>query len=120
MTSLMVFRQWKSKKLIKVVREIDDLEKIKICFSTVICRKEKDLEDEQNEASMKLNKYREGKGFNFIENPNINESGLNISKLHLNKKGTNLLTQSVKSSLNQFWSSDRHTNEVSITNCYLY
>ena len=50
---------------------------------------------------MKLNKYREGKGFNFIENPNINESGLNISKLHLNKKGANLLTQSVKSSLNQ-------------------
>ena len=116
----MVFRQWKSKKLIKVVREIDDLEKIKIRFSTVISRKEKDLEDEQNEASMKLNKYREGKGFNFIENPTINESGLNISKLHLNKKGTNLLTQSVKSSLNQFWSSDRHTNEVSITNCYLF
>ena len=51
---------------------------------------------------MKLNKYREGKGFNFIENPTISESGLNISKLHLNKKGTNLLTQSVKSSLNQF------------------
>ena len=65
---------------------------------------------------MKLKKYCEGKEFVFIENVNINESGLNNSKLHLNKKETNILTQNIKKSFNQFWSSDRHTREVDITN----
>ena len=65
---------------------------------------------------MKLKKYCEGKGFVFIENVNISEPGLNNSKLHLNKKGTNVLTQNIKRSFSQFWSSDRHTREVDITN----
>ena len=69
---------------------------------------------------MKLKKYCEGKGFVFNENANINESGLNNSKLHLNKKGTNILTQNIKRSFNQFWSSDRHTHEVDITNSNLF
>ena len=46
----------KLRKLVKVVREIDGSEKIKIGFSSVIYRKEKDLEDERNEVSMKLKK----------------------------------------------------------------
>ena len=41
-----------SKKLVQVVREIDESEKIKIGFSSVIYRKDKDLEDEQNEVNM--------------------------------------------------------------------
>ena len=92
----------KVRKLVKVVCEIDESEKIKIGFSSVICRKDKDLEDEQNEINVKLKKYCEGKGFVFIENDNIIESGLNNSKLHLNKKGTNILTQNMKRSFNQF------------------
>ena len=51
---------------------------------------------------MKLKKYCEGKGSVFIENGNINESDLNNSKQHLNKKGTNILIQNIKSSFNQF------------------
>ena len=51
---------------------------------------------------MKLKKYCEGKGFVFIENDDINKSSLNNSKLHLNKKGTNILTQNIKRSFNQF------------------
>ena len=51
---------------------------------------------------MKLNKCCEGKGFLFTENANINESGLNNSKLHLNKKGANILTQNIKSHLISF------------------
>ena len=51
---------------------------------------------------MKLKKYCEGKGFIFIENDTIIESGLNNSKPHLNKKGTNFLTQNMKRSFNQF------------------
>ena len=69
---------------------------------------------------MKLKKYCEGKGFAFIENANIIESGLNNSKLHLNKKRTNILTQNIKRSFDQFWSSDRHTHEVDITNSNLF
>ena len=89
----------RARKLVKVVLEIDESEKIKIGFSSVIFRKDKDLEDERN---MKLKKYCEGKGFVFIENDNISESGVNNSKLHLNKKGTNILNQNIKRSFNQF------------------
>ena len=96
MTSLMALTQRKKlRKLLKAVREIDESEKIKIGFSSVIYRKDKDLEDERNEVSMKLKKYCDGKGFVFIENANINESALNNSKLHLSKKETNILTQNI-------------------------
>ena len=44
----------KVRKLVKVVREIDESEKIKISFSSVIYRKDKDLENERNEVSVKL------------------------------------------------------------------
>ena len=92
----------KVRKLVKVVREIDESEKIKTGFSSVIYRKDKYLEYERNEVNMKLKKYCEGKGFIFIENANINESGLSNSKLHLNEKGTNILTQNIRRSFNQF------------------
>ena len=92
----------KVRKLVKVVREIDESQKLKIGFSSVIYRKDKDLEDERNEVNMKLKNYCEGEGFIFIENADISESGLNNSKLHLNKKGTNILTQNIKRSFNQF------------------
>ena len=42
----------KVRKLVKVVREIDESEKNKIGFSSVIFRKDKDLEDERNEVNM--------------------------------------------------------------------
>ena len=71
----------KLRKLVKVVRETDESEKMKISFSSVIYRKTKDLEDERNEVNTKLKKYCKGKGFVFIENANIDESGLNDSKL---------------------------------------
>ena len=89
-------------KLVKAVREINESEKIKICFSSVTYRKDKDHEDEQNEVNMKSKNHCDGKGFVFIENANINESGLSNSKLHLNKKGTNSLTQNIKRPFNQF------------------
>ena len=71
----------KLRKLVKVVRETDESEKMKISFTSVIYRKNKDLEDERNEVNTKLKKYCKGKGFVFIENANIDESGLNDSKL---------------------------------------
>ena len=80
----------KVRKLVKVVREIDESEKIKTGISSVIYHKDKDLEDERNEVNVKLKIYCEGKGFPIIDN--ISEKGLNNSKLHLNKKETNILT----------------------------
>ena len=61
----------KVRKLVKVVREIDESEKINIGFSSVIYHKDKDFEDERNEVNMK---YYEVKGFVLIENANIDES----------------------------------------------
>ena len=92
----------KIRKLVKVVREIDESEEIKIGFSSVIYRQDKDADDERKELNSKLKKYCEGKGFVFIENANINETGLNNSKLHLNRKGTNILAQNIKKSFQQF------------------
>ena len=70
---------------------------------------------------MKWGKYEvKGKGLILIENVNINGSSLNNSKLHLNKKGTNILTQSEKRSFNQFWSSDRLAHDGNITNSNLF
>ena len=90
----------KVRKLVKVVRETDESEKIKISFSSVTYRKDKDLENERNEVSVNLKKHCEGKGFVFIENDNIIESGLNNSKLHLNKTETNFLTKNITSPFN--------------------
>ena len=64
----------------KVIREIDVDEEIKIGFSSIICRADKNLEKERIEINTKLKRYCEGKGFIFVENNNINESGLNNSK----------------------------------------
>ena len=86
----------KVRKLVKVVGEIHESEKFEISFSSVIYGKDKDLQDERNEVNMKLKTYCEGKGFVFTENDNVNESALNNSKLQLNKKGTNFLTQKIK------------------------
>ena len=49
-----------------------------------------------------VNTIKKVKGFVFIENDNISESGLNKGKLHLNKNGTYILTQNIKRPFNQF------------------
>ena len=59
---------------------------------------------------MKLKNYCEVKGFIFIENANINESGLNNSKLHLNKKGTNIFTQNIKRQTIQTIINEKNSN----------
>ena len=69
---------------------------------------------------MKLKKYCESKGFVFTKNVNINESGLNNSKLHLNKKGTNIPTQNIKGHLISFEAlTDTHMKLISLTLIYL-
>ena len=47
----------KLRKLVKLVCEIDELKEVKISFSGLIYRKDKDLEDERNEVNIKLKKF---------------------------------------------------------------
>ena len=78
----------KVRKCVEVIREIDNTENIEIGFSSIIQRADKDFGSETKETNIKLKSYCSGKGFIFVDNDNINESCLNNSKLHLNKKGT--------------------------------
>ena len=67
----------------------------------------------------KLKKYCEGKRFIFVKNNNINESGLNNSKLHLNKKGTMIFSQNIKRPLHHFRTSFDKQKNVDITSHFL-
>ena len=80
-------------KIRKVIKENDVNNKIGIVLSSVIHRDDQDLEDEINKLNKKLENLCKGKGMRFIDNSNIKSSSLNKSKLHLNKKGTVLLTK---------------------------
>ena len=57
----------KVRKLVKVIRKIDESEKIKIGFFSY--RKEKDLEGGRNEANVKLKKYCEGSSLFSLKMP---------------------------------------------------
>ena len=76
------------RKCAEVMRELDNKENIQTGFSSIIQRTDKDFSNEIKETNVKLKNYCLGKGFVFVDNDNINESCLNNSKLHLNKKGT--------------------------------
>ena len=56
----------KVRRLVKWFREIDKLKEINIAFSSVIKRKDKDLEDERNEVFTKLKNSCEDKGLVFM------------------------------------------------------
>ena len=54
----------------------------------------------QQEVTRKWPKLNEsGRGFFYVDNDNINESCLNNSKLHLNKKGADLFSKKISTSL---------------------
>ena len=91
----------KMRDLVNGVRNQDRNEEIQVGFSSIIFRKEKELEKEINETNTKLRKYCEGKVLFFVDNSNINESYLNNSKFHLNRKGSKMLSSKVKKSLCQ-------------------
>ena len=102
--------------LVKCVRNQDRNEEIQVGFSSIISRKEKELEKEINETNTKLRKYCEGKVFFFVDNSNINESCLSNSKFHLNRKGSKRLSSKVKKSLCQVWCSQTYTRNIDVTN----
>ena len=75
------------------------LESVWKLFVNWIDRSDKDFSKEINELKVKLKKHCLGREFIYIVNDNINESCLNYSKLHLNKKGTSLFSKNISTSL---------------------
>ena len=62
-------------------------------------RSDKDFSKEISELNVKMKKYCLGRGFIYINNDHVNESFLNNSKLHLNKRATNLFSKNILTSL---------------------
>ena len=62
----------KVRKCVEVIRELDNTENIRIGFSTIIERADKDFSNEIEETNIKLKNYCLGKGFIFVDNDNLN------------------------------------------------
>ena len=86
------------RKCVQAIRELDNSGNIQIGFSSIMYRSDKSFSKEISELNVKLKKYCLGRGFIYIDNNNVNESCLNKSKLHLNKKGTNFLSKNILTS----------------------
>ena len=78
---------------------MDNERKIKLGFSSIICREDVDKTDENIAANDRLQKYCLSKGLLFVDNSNINVSCLNIGKLHLNRQSTSILADNFRNSL---------------------
>ena len=61
----------KVKKIVKAVEEMDANNEIKPGFSSIIVRKDRDIDKEIKEGNTKLKNYCIGKGFIFVDNANI-------------------------------------------------
>ena len=85
----------KVRKIVKAVEEMDGNNEIKLGFSSIIVRKDRDLEKKIKETNTKMKKYCTDKGFVFADNANIKENCLNSSKIHFNKRETTLFTKNI-------------------------
>ena len=89
----------KIRKVVATVEEMDNEKKIKLGFSSIICREDVDKTDEIIAVNDRLQKYCLSKGLLFVDNSNINASCLNRGKLHLNRQGTSILAANFRKSL---------------------
>ena len=64
------------RQLVKCVKELDKEEEVKIGFSSVINRSDRNLEKEIVDRNLKLKRYSEDNQFLFIDNGNIEMSCL--------------------------------------------
>ena len=83
------------RQVVGAVKEIDTEGKIKLGFSGIVARGDKNKEDIVS-PNNRLEKYCKGNEFFFIDNSNIDASCLNKSKLHLNRKGTSYLANNFR------------------------
>ena len=94
-----VYTVRKVSKCVELIQELGNTENIQTGFSSIIQRTDKEFSYEIKETNIKLKNYCFGKGVIFVDNENINESCLNNSKIHHNKKGTQRLAKNILSSL---------------------
>ena len=73
------------RKCVEAFREMDNSENIQIGFSNIMHRYDKDFSMELIELNVQLKEYFLERGFNYVENDNINVSCLSNIKLHLNR-----------------------------------
>ena len=85
-------------KVVATVEEMDNERKIKLGFSSIICREDVDKTDEIIAVNDRLQKYCLSKGLLFVDNSNIDASYLNRGKLHLNRQGTSVLADNFRKS----------------------
>ena len=91
----------KKKKKIKKIR--DTLPAIKIGFSSLILRKDRrNINELRTDFNAKLSNFCKQKNINFIDNGNINESHLEMKKLHLNRKGYFALVENLLNYLENY------------------
>ena len=89
----------KVRKIVSVIQEVDSTRNIQPGFSSIAQRTDKDYSKEIKDINARLKRYCLGKGLIFVDNSNIYESDLKNGKLHLSKKGTQLLSQNILRSL---------------------
>ena len=89
----------KVRKVVSVIQEIDSARNIHLSFYSIVRKTHKDYSKEIKDINTRLKSYCLGKGLIFVENSNVDESCLNNIKLHLSKKGTQLLSQNIFRSL---------------------
>ena len=83
------------RKIVKAVEQMDGNNEIKLEFSSINVRNDRDLEKEINKTNTKLKIYCMPKGFIFLDIADIKENCLNNSKHHLNRKESTLLTKNI-------------------------
>ena len=85
----------KVRKIVKAVEQMDGNNEIKLEFSSINVRNDRDLEKEINKTNTKLKIYCMPKGLIFLDIADIKENCLNNSKHHLNRKESTLLTKNI-------------------------
>ena len=82
------------KKIVKMVRETS--KNTKLCFSSIICRKDVKKIDEKIETmNAHLRNYCKQHDLGFIDNDNIKKSDLNPKGLHLQERGSSKLAKNL-------------------------
>ena len=109
----------KVRKIVSVIQETDSTRNIQLGFSSIVQRTDTSHSKKIKDISTRLKSYCLGKGLIFVDNSNIDESCLNNNKLHLSKKGTQLLTQNILISLDGHWTISQQTVGNDIRNSHL-
>ena len=91
------------KKLEKLLKEIEecDTQKIpQVVISGLIKRYGQDFHEDIKSINEKNQSLCTSKGLSFVDNSNIDQSCLNRSKLHLNRRGSSFLANNFKKFVN--------------------